>query len=132
MPICSKCGEDKSLDLFSKGKNSKGGHRARCKFCDAIYYRNWQQTCTEKLNKRKRAWQLTNPKKAMAVRMISHAIRDGKLVRGTCEVCGTDINVHGHHDDYEKPLEVRWLCAKHHHALHREMSEMEETSEEAD
>lgn len=30
---CTKCGETKSLDMFYKGKMSKGGYRARCKAC---------------------------------------------------------------------------------------------------
>ncbi|UOF80573.1 putative hnhc nuclease [Caudoviricetes sp.] len=35
-----------------------------------------------------------------------------------CEVCGTDNKVHRHHDDYSKPLQVRFLCPKHHKAIH--------------
>jgi ribosomal protein S27AE len=40
------------------------------------------------------------------------------LVRGPCEVCGTTLNVHAHHDDYDAPLNVRWLCGKHHSRFH--------------
>jgi hypothetical protein len=42
-----------------------------------------------------------------------------KLKPNPCEVCGDVLNVQAHHDDYDKPLEVRWLCRKHHQALHR-------------
>ncbi len=35
-----------------------------------------------------------------------------------CEVCGATGDVEAHHDDYAKPLEVRWLCPSHHKLLH--------------
>ncbi len=48
---------------------------------------------------------------------VGNAIKYGKLVREPCEECGKVETVEAHHDDYEKPLDVRWLC-KHHHNLH--------------
>lgn len=57
-------------------------------------------------------------KQKASIRAItSTAIRKGYLMRQPCEVCGTEINVEAHHDDYDKPLDVRWLC-KTHHAEH--------------
>jgi hypothetical protein len=41
----------------------------------------------------------------------------GKLTKKPCEVCGSEL-VEMHHEDYSKPLEVRWLCRKHHLELH--------------
>ena len=47
-------------------------------------------------------------------RMITYrAIRSGKIKREPCEICGLE-KVHAHHDDYSKPLKIRWLCRKHH------------------
>jgi hypothetical protein len=57
------------------------------------------------------------PEKHAAHRMMTSAIRKGELVRGACEVCG-EIKTDGHHDDYSKPLDVRWLCRKHHIEAH--------------
>lgn len=54
----------------------------------------------------------------------SNAIRDGKLIRQPCEVCG-DLKVDAHHDDYSKPLDVRWLCRPHHAVHHKNMREIE-------
>jgi hypothetical protein len=49
-----------------------------------------------------------------------YAMKTGRLERKPCEVCG-DKRVEGHHDDYNKPLDVRWLCRKHHSEAHREL-----------
>ena len=46
-----------------------------------------------------------------------HAIRSGLLIRKPCEICG-EKKVEGHHDDYNKPFEVRWLCGHHHREHH--------------
>ena len=63
------------------------------------------------------------PKKYFAHNWINNAIRDGRLAKQTSCECGSDFHVEGHHDDYDKPTEVRWLCAVCHkrwHALHGE------------
>lgn len=46
-----------------------------------------------------------------------NAIRRGDLVRKPCEVCGHEP-AQAHHDDYSKPLDIRWLCPVHHHEHH--------------
>lgn len=61
-----------------------------------------------------------NPEKRAAHNMLNNAVRDGRVIKGPCEECGSTDGVHGHHDDYAKPLEVRWLCPKHHAELHKE------------
>ena len=45
--------------------------------------------------------------------LCNTAIKNGTLVRQSCEVCGKKKG-QAHHDDYTKPLDVRWLCPKHH------------------
>lgn len=56
-------------------------------------------------------------RRAKAREITNHAIRDGKLRRQPCEQCGEMAEAH--HDDYTKPLAVRWLCRTHHRAEHR-------------
>ena len=46
-------------------------------------------------------------------------IAAGILIKQPCEVCGKDTKIEAHHDDYSKPLEVRWLCVYHHNEHHR-------------
>lgn len=65
-----------------------------------------------------KAWAKRNPIKKAASTAVNNAIRDGSLIRQHCEVCG-DANAQAHHDDYSKPLEVRWLCQKHHAEWHK-------------
>lgn len=49
------------------------------------------------------------------------AIEKGILVRpGSCEKCGkSNDTICSHHDDYNKPLEVTWLCIPCHFEWHR-------------
>jgi hypothetical protein len=64
---------------------------------------------------------LRYPMKYAAHVLFGNAIRDGKIVReDVCSVCKSNYKVEGHHDDYTKPLEVRWLCESCHKQWHRE------------
>lgn len=58
-----------------------------------------------------------HPERLAAKQAVLIATRCGKLVRMPCEVCG-EAKTHGHHDDYSKPLTVRWLCPSHHREHH--------------
>ncbi len=58
----------------------------------------------------------------------NHAITQGKLNRMPCEPCGGKAEAH--HDDYSKPLDVRWLCFKHHREWHRQNPELLENDHE--
>lgn len=56
------------------------------------------------------------PEKNRARQLVAHAIRAGLIKRNPCKICGE--TAHAHHDDYSKPLEVIWFCAKHHSEHH--------------
>jgi len=49
----------------------------------------------------------------------SRAIKEGRLHPCHCEVCDAGPRVCGHHEDYSKPLDVRWLCHRCHIRLHQ-------------
>lgn len=72
---------------------------------------------------RKKAWNEKNAEKRAAHIILGNALRDGRVVKSPCVRCGSIKNVHGHHEDYGKPLEVMWLCQKHHGERHREINE---------
>lgn len=57
------------------------------------------------------------PEKDAAHRAVRQAIRNGFLARRPCEIC-REPSSQAHHDDYSRPLKVRWLCKEHHIAEH--------------
>ena len=133
---CSVCGVKKSLGEFQKRARSADGRTAACRTClqlrDAKRYpkerkyrlaqhRIYMQTADGKNSHARSAieWRERNIVKRAAHILLGNALRDGKIEKGPCEVCG-DRDVHGHHDDYTKPMKVRWLCPTHHRQHHKE------------
>ena len=52
--------------------------------------------------------------KRKANNLVNNEIKAGRLIKQPCEVCGSSEYVEAHHKDYSRPLEVNWLCTKHH------------------
>lgn len=77
----------------------------------------------KRTNELKKIWQEKNLVKRAAHVIAGNAIKYGKLIPEPCEVCGKE-KVDAHHDDYEKPLDVRWLCRKHHNEHHKNEREL--------
>lgn len=67
-----------------------------------------------------RRWRESNPLAHSAHMILAAAIRAHKIDPQPCEICGA--KAHGHHDDYTKPLDVRWLCNKHHREHHTKLN----------
>ena len=71
-----------------------------------------------------REWRKTHPlsadqrKKANARSYAKVYRKRGKLIARPCQVCGSS-EVEAHHDNYDKPLDVKWLCRRHHLDAHR-------------
>ena len=68
---------------------------------------------------RQQRWRQRNPRSYLAHLTTQNALRLGILERQPCEVCGAEKS-EAHHPDYDRPLEVQWLCRAHHRARHRE------------
>lgn len=147
MKTCFKCGVSKSLDDFYKHPQMADGHLGKCKSCtkaDRASYRNANpETVREskreyakmpRILAEKRAYQKTHPEKHLAASRryaakyperyaariaVGVAVRNGQLTKQPCEVCGNP-KAEAHHDDYTKPLEVRWFCNQHHKAADAE------------
>lgn len=127
MKFCNTCFSEKSEDQFYSRDNT-------CKICrrkkvKENYQKNREQySAYERLRNQRperRAKRIEyqknrrarNPEKEDARRAIMWAVRRGWIKPSPCEVCGTRENLQAHHDDYSKPLEVRWLCFKHHREI---------------
>lgn len=94
----------------------------------AEYYQIWKNTESAKkyYEQHSKYHRDKYAKQKKASRCVTNAIRDGKLVRGTeCVFCLSPDNIEGHHANYEKPLEVMWLCRKCHRSLHKSLKERE-------
>ena len=133
MKTCTKCKVEKQPSEFQKRKASNDGLTASCKACLKLYddarlnaphrmkaRRDYQKTEKGKVahNNATKKWVEKNAIKRGVHIITGNAIRDGKLTKAKCESCG-DKKVNAHHDDYAKPLRVRWLCDTCHNIWHK-------------
>jgi hypothetical protein len=107
---CRDCGKDKPLSGFYRARRT-------CTECRAAYIRDWRARHPEKCKAWSREQRVKNRQKKKARERLRYAIRKGWVKKKPCEVC-MDPKSQGHHTDYAKPLEVRWLCRTHHEREH--------------
>jgi hypothetical protein len=75
------------------------------------YQRKYKQANPDLNRIHSQKWKRQNPQKVDAERKAqSHVPSLGT----TCSICGSNEGIERHHPDYSKPLEVVFLCAKHH------------------
>lgn len=146
---CRKCLMVKPLSNFKTTHRYKDSFLSRCNECESAYQkeyrekmsidiqwvlkerkrkrecirRNWDNRNPEKLQAAKKKWRLNNLDKSSAQKKVYDAIEHGKLVALPCIKCGAKAQAH--HDDYSKPLDVVWLCPKHHSERHVQLREHE-------
>jgi hypothetical protein len=141
MKECFKCKQILELSEFYKHPMMGDGHLNKCKKCtrkdsedrrkikekDINWFLSERERHREKSKKYRELgkskpkrysekWLLENPEKKKAYMAIKNALRSGKMHRHPCCICGN--KAHAHHEDYSKPLDVIWLCPKHHGERH--------------
>lgn len=63
------------------------------------------------------------PQRVLANRLLRDAVAAGIIKKPKwCQGCRYRLVDVGHHEDHEKPLEVRWLCWRCHNKLRTEQS----------
>jgi len=125
---CYSCGETKSKDCFAIASYSADGLRSVCKTCDVEKATNYRKTekGREYVKRKSKLYHGNekNKKKIKAKQLIGSAVRRGDIIRpDNCSECDSSVRVEFHHDDYDKPLEVRALCKKCHMQWHKENGE---------
>lgn len=132
MKLCKQCLKTKSLAEFYH--TASGYPLAVCKDCHKQrmkvrrltnpYVQQYDRQ-RAKTFKRKQLTRITNdrwrkehPLAYRAQTAVNNAVRDRRLIKEPCALCGETEHVHGHHKNYAEPLKVVWLCAKCHHRLH--------------
>jgi len=89
----------------------------------SAYQRAWRAANPKMSKDLVRAWCDANPEKVRARYLVKDAVRRGDLVRpGMCSKCNKPKPVDGHHPDYERPLDVIWLCRSCHKCRHAEIN----------
>ena len=103
---CIRCKTTKPLsDFYLRPDTNR--RRGFCRTCE---------TATREKLRRLR------PEKGKVKGIARYAMQTGRIAIGSeCGTCGSNKNMHKHHDDYSKPLEIRWLCARCHMKLHAKM-----------
>jgi hypothetical protein len=123
---CKECNKKDTKENYSKNSNYyKEYDRNRDKFPSRIELKKkYAETEEGKLNARKakNKWTNENLIKRSASIIIGNAVKNGKIIKpNNCQECGIEHDrIHGHHDDYNYPMVVRWLCPKCHTAWHKE------------
>ena len=125
---CFKCGECKSLSDFYKHSQMTDGHLNKCKACaksDVRAHRRDPRYRAKVLAydrargsrqpyEYQREWRRKNPDKYKAHKLVRKHLENP----GVCSECDSTYHIEAHHDDYSKPLDVRWLCAACHKQWH--------------
>lgn len=105
---CTSCKQILTADRFYQRRNNGFVMlRTICKEC-------WYKYNTKYLVAKK----LRYPEKENARLELNRAVKRGYPKPINCERCDADGRIHAHHYDYQRSLDVLWLCVKCHEWVH--------------
>ena len=118
---CKECTKKRVRENYRKNiKHYKEYEKKRASLPHRIKARNeYSKTDAYKASHKKAMIKYKNkyPEKRKAHIIVGNSIRNGTLKKQKCVFCGGD-KASAHHEDYNKPLDVIWLCDRHHKMLH--------------
>jgi len=134
---CFKCMAVKQIEEFYKHPRMPDGHVNKCKECNKKdvnenrqkkidYYRTYDRERAKNPDRQKAAseisaaWRKADKRRMQCHNAVKRAIRSGELVRQPCVRCGEQKSL-AHHEDYDFPLDVVWLCQPCHKQRHKEL-----------
>ena len=134
---CFKCKTVKPLEDFYKHSMMADGRLNKCKTCTKLDVGEHRIKNLERIREYDReraknperkaanlsvnqAWRREDPRRQRAHSLVSRAIKKALLVRAPCYRCGSERSL-AHHEDYDKPLDVIWLCQPCHKQRHKEI-----------
>lgn len=91
-------------------------------------YREYYEAHKQEFIERAKKSNTNHKDERRAQSVVNHNIERGQLRRQPCEVCGS-TKTDAHHDDYNKPLDVRWLCRRCHADWHSKHEPIRATNE---
>lgn len=77
----------------------------------------WRKKNKDKVSEYNHNCVVERPKMIRAKNRIRTLINNGTIERGCCEECGRP-NAQAHHDNYDFPEDIRWLCSSCHKKWH--------------
>lgn len=74
---------------------------------------NWRSGSSKDFVRYKHIQMERYPERVKARQLVNQAYRAGKIKKlDSCEICSATEDLHFHHEDYSKPLEVKTTCRK--------------------
>lgn len=126
MKTCTKCNVDQPLESYWVDTKTPDGRWSVCVLCARQAKRDKRKKQRSSL--KAKSWRDQHPEIVRARHDVRQALRYGHLTKpGTCQEpdCAETQLLEAHHTDYHQPLEVRWLCQKHHKLAHVHMKVVE-------
>jgi len=116
--VCSICKEPKPLSRYGY-RIGRGTIRTDCKDCTNAYQKKYRLNNLLKMAEHQSDYRKKNKDKAACRNSFRKAIQKGSVVKPPCcDRCGETGTVEGHHHDYLKPFDVKWLCVNCHKREH--------------